>query len=61
MKRILYGIVLCAALTPLIFFIVGDPTGLPKFVWIFFTTVLLFWLGIKERLFGYCNTFILPV
>ena len=33
---------------------------LPKLVWIFLAVVLLFWIGIKDGLFSYRNTFILP-
>ncbi len=48
------------AITPLLFAFTGDPTKLPKFVWIFFCVILLFAAGIKDRLFSYRNTFIIP-
>jgi len=49
------------SLTPFILLTgVTDSFYLPKFIWIFLAVVLLFWIGIKEGLFSYRNTFILP-
>jgi len=60
MRRFYKGTLWFIAATPLVFLITGDPTALPKFIWIFLAVTLLFWIGIKEGLFSYRNTFILP-
>ena len=54
-------ILLLFSLSPLILLPgVTDSFYLPKFVWIFFVVILVFAAGIKDRLFSYRNTFIIP-
>ena len=54
-------IILLLSLTPLIFTsCLYDAFHIPKFIWIFLLTALLFTVGIREKLFNHRNIFILP-
>lgn len=59
-RKNLISLLIC--LTPLMLFpYLNNAFHLPKFIWIFFVTIFLLGFSIKERLFGYRNTFIVPV